>query len=153
MGSNPSNFKGANRPVENVSWNDCKEFISRLNSTTGKTFRLPKGNEWEYAAKGGNKSHGYKYSGSDTMDEVGWYNENSGDETHDVKTKSPNELGIYDMSGNVLEWCEDLYDSSSSRRMYRGGSLYAYARYCRVSIRNFDTPDNESDCLGLRLAL
>ena len=162
MGSNPSRFKGANRPVEQVSWNDCKEFISRLNSATGKTFRLPKEKEWEYAAKGGGKSHGYEYSGSNEINDVAWYDSNACDGvgqsspdygTHNVKTKKANELGIYDMSGNVWEWCEDLYDSSGSGRVDRGGSWYNSARFCRVSSRHNDAPDLRLNYLGLRLAL
>ena len=115
MGSNPSGFSGyPQRPVEKVSWNDCQEFITKLNQLTGKNFRLPTEAEWEYAARGGNKSQGYKYSGSNTIDNVAWYYSNSASRTHDVKTKSPNELGIYDMSGNVWEWCYDWYGSYSS---------------------------------------
>ena len=171
MGSNPSNFKGANRPVERVSWNDCKEFISRLNSATGKTFRLPTEAEWEFAARGGNRSMGYKYSGSNTMDEVGWYYENSGNSrlddnnwesdklssngccTHPVKQKKANELGLYDMSGNVWEWCEDLYDSSGSYRVSCGGCWYGSASYCRVADRYYGSPTNSYYNLGFRLAL
>ena len=166
MGSNPSDFKGSNRPVEEVSWDDCKEFISRLNSVTGKNFRLPKESEWEYAAKGGNKSRGYEYSGSNEINDVAWYDKNayycgskSGNSshpdfgTHSVKTKRPNELGIYDMSGNVWEWCEDLYDPSGSDRVSRGGSWHLNARYCRVTFRYWRTPDTRFNFLGLRLAL
>ena len=109
MGSNPSYFKGAKRPVEQVSWNDCQEFIRKLNEKTGKQFRLPTEAEWEYAARGGNHSKGYKYSGSNNIDDVAWYGDNSGDKTHNVSTKKFNELGIYDMSGNVAEWCSDWY--------------------------------------------
>ena len=166
MGSNPSNFKGENRPVEKVSWDDCKTFISKLNSLTGKNFRLPSEAEWEYAARGGNKSQGYKYSGSNILDNVAWYGDNSGDETHPVKTKSPNELGIYDMSGNVWEWCQDWYGSYSffsqtnptgarlgSNRVYRGGSWNNYAWYSRVSCRNYGADDFRYFRLGLRLVL
>ncbi len=148
MGSNPSRFKGPRRPVEQVSWNDCQEFIRRLNSLTGMDFKLPTEAQWEYAARGGKKSRGYKYSGSNTIDNVGWYEGNSGSETHDVGTKSPNELGIYDMTGNVYEWCSDwcrIYDVSSqtdptgpsygSSRVYRGGSWLDDARCSRVSFR------------------
>ena len=164
MGSNPSWFKGSQKPVEQVSWNDCKEFITKLNRLTGKNFRLPTEAEWEYAARGGNESQGYKYSGSNTIDNVAWYGGNSG--THNVKTKSPNELGIYDMSGNVWEWCEDRYGdyssgsqtnptgpSTGSSRVSRGGSWYYDAGGCRVSIRfNYD-PGHRSNYLGLRLCL
>ena len=103
MGNNPSAFKGENLPVECISWNDCKEFISKLNALTGKTFRMPTEAEWEYAARGGSKSRGYKYSGSGNIDEVAWHKDNSEEKTHEVGTKRPNELGIYDMSGNVGE--------------------------------------------------
>lgn len=170
MGSNPSNFKGANLPVEQVNWDDCQTFIRKLNSLTGKTFRLPTEAEWEFAARGGNKSQGYKYSGSNTLVNVAWYIDNSGNKTHPVKTKSPNELGIYDMSGNVWEWCQDWYGSyssasqtnptgpsSGSLRVCRGGSWNnrSSARSCRVSYRGYDAPDDlgRSYYLGLRLAL
>ena len=166
MGNNPSSFKGENRPVEEVSWDDCKTFISKLNSLTGKHFRLPSEAEWEYAARGGNKSQGYKYSGSNTLGNVAWYTDNSGNETHPVNTKSPNELGIYDMSGNVWEWCQDwegAYSSSSqtnptgassgSHRVLRGGGWGSSARYCRVSNRVSYAPDDRDYGLGLRLVL
>ena len=166
MGSNPSKFKGSKLPVENVSWDDCQTFITKLNRLTGKTFRLPTEAEWEFAARGGNQSKGYKYSGSNTIGDVAWYDSNSGSKTHDVGTKAPNELGIYDMSGNVWEWCQDRYGSYSSSsqtnpagpslgsiRVPRGGSWGDYARFCRVSIRSYVTPVNRSRGLGLRLAL
>ena len=166
MGSNPSYFKGSRRPVEQVSYDDCKTFISRLNSATGQSFRLPTEAEWEYAARGGAKSRGYKYSGSDSVGDVAWYSDNSGSQTHDVATKSPNELGIYDMSGNVYEWCSDWYGSygsgsqsnpqgpsSGSRRVFRGGSWRFNAGNCRVAYRNGGTPVNRINNLGLRLAL
>ena len=166
MGNNPSYFKGSNLPVEQVSWEDCQAFITKLNALTGKNFRLPTEAEWEYAARGGNKSRGFKYSGSNTLSNVAWYGDNSADKTHPVATKAPNELGIYDMSGNVWEWCSDWYGSyssssqynptgpnSGSRRVYRGGSWYYYARSCRVSFRNSDNPTYRYDILGLRLAL
>ena len=114
MGSNPSYFKGDDLPVEQVSWNDCQDFISKLNAMTGKRFRLPSEAEWEYAARGGKKSRGYQYSGSNTLGDVAWYEGNSGSKTHAVGTKQPNELGIYDMTGNVSEWCQDWYGSYSS---------------------------------------
>lgn len=166
MGSNPSEFKGDNRPVESVSWDDCQEFIRKLNSLTGQNFRLPTEAEWEFACRGGNNSRGYKYSGSNYIDNVAWYDGNSGDKTHPVATKSPNELGIYDMSGNVWEWCADWYgDYSSGRqtnpkgpysgssRVNRGGSWYCVARFCRSSIRLDYYPTDRDNGLGLRLAL
>ena len=166
MGNNPSAFKVDNLPVENVSWNDCQEFISKLNAMTGQTFRLPTEAEWEYAARGGNKSRGYKYSGSNTIGDVAWYDGNSGNKTHPVGTKAPNELGIYDMSGNVWEWCNDWYDSYSSSaqtnpkgpsnatyRVFRGGDWEAGAKYCRVSRRFSRTPGSRDYTRGLRLAL
>lgn len=167
MGSNPSNFTGnLQRPVEKVSWNDCQEFIKKLNQLTGKTFRLPTEAEWEYAARGGSQSKGYKYAGSNTIGDVAWYTSNSSSTTHPVKQKQANELGLYDMSGNVWEWCQDWYDSYSSTpqtnpagpsscsiRVYRGGSWYDNAWYCRVSYRSYSTPAFRDSLLGLRLAL
>ena len=166
MGRNPSYFKGNNKPVERVSWNDCKTFISKLNSLTGLKFRLPTEAEWEFAARGGNNSNHYQYSGSNDLDDVAWYDDNSGDTTHDVATKQPNELGIYDMSGNVWEWCSDRYDdyssspqtnptgpTSGSDRVYRGGSWRDFARRCRSSRRYSIAPGYRSDILGLRLVL
>ena len=182
MGSNPSYFTSVNgysdnlqRPVECVSWYDCQIFITKLNELTGKTFRLPTEAEWEYAARGGNKSQGYKYAGSNDINKVAWYwynipSQSSGTPgygTQPVATKSSNELGLYDMSGNVLEWNQDWYGSyssevqtnptgsaSGSRRVYRGGSWGFNAGYCRVSRRCYDYgPSNSSVNLGLRLAL
>ena len=168
MGSNPSKFKGSRRPVEYVSWEDCQDFIRRLNQRTGRNFRLPTEAEWEYAARGGNKSYGYKYAGGSSSGDVAWYYGNSGNQTHDVATKRANELGLYDMSGNVWEWCQDWYSesyyssssqtnptgpSSGSFRVYRGGSWYDNARSCRVSYRNRSTPASRNFILGLRLAL
>ena len=174
MDSNPSEFKGKNLPVENIIWNDCQEFVRRLNQQTGLQFRLPTEAEWEYAARGGNKSRGYQYSGSNNLNDVAWYDKNSYDMgrsspdfgPHPVGQKSPNELGLYDMSGNVWEWCQDLYGSysagsqtnptgpsSGSSRVCRGGSWYFIARSCRVAIRNFNSPDTQRDYLGFRLAL
>ena len=166
MGNNPSNFKGDNLPVEMVSWDECQEFISKLNSITGKTFRLPTEAEWEYAARGGKKSRGYQYSGSNNLADVAWYEDNSGSKTHAVGSKQANELGIYDMSGNVWEWCQDWkgsYSSSSqvnptgansgSNRVYRGGGWSGNARYCRSSCRFSVTPGFRIFILGLRLVL
>ncbi len=166
MGNNPSNWKGDNLPVEQVSWDDCQTFIRKLNALTGKNFRLPTEAEWEFAARGGNNSRGYKYSGSNNIGDVAWYDGNSGNKTHVVGTKSPNELGIYDMSGNVCEWCQDRkgsYSSASqtnptgassgSNRVLRGGSWRYYARGCRSSFRCISTPDGRDDTEGLRLVL
>ena len=166
MGNNPSTFKGDNLPVESVSWNDCQKFISKLNSMTGLDFRLPTEAEWEFAARGGNRSNHYQYSGSDNLDDVAWYGSNSGGETHAVATKNPNELGLYDMSGNVWEWCSDWYGgyssssqsnpkgpSSGSSRVNRGGSWVSNARLCRSSLRGSDAPGRSGDYLGLRLVL
>ena len=167
MGSNPSYCTGNMQcPVEMVSWNDCQTFISKLNQLTGETFRLPTEAQWEYAARGGNKSKGYTYSGSNVIDDVAWYDDNSGEMTYPVKTKVPNELGIYDMSGNVWEWCSDWYGSYSSaaqtdptgpatgsHRVMRGGSWGSYASSCRVASRNSFTPTGGNNFyLGLRLA-
>ena len=166
MGSNPSNRKGDNLPVEEVSWDDCQEFISKLNRMTGKTFRLPTEAEWEYAARGGNKSKGYQYSGSNNLSDVAWYRDNSGYKTYAVGTKQPNELGIYDMSGNVWEWCQDWYGeyssssqvnptgaNSGSSRVNRGGAVGNDARLCRSSCRANDVPGTHYSILGLRLSL
>lgn len=159
MGSNPSNFRGENLPVENVSWFDCQEFVDRLSRLTGRIFRLPTEAEWEYAARGGNKSRNYTYSGSNDLYRVAWYTENSGSTTHPVGQKLDNELGIFDMSGNVWEWCSDNYSSSysqprnSSNRILRGGSWSNGASYCRVAYRNYSAPGGRSSNLGLRLAL
>ena len=166
MGNNPSKYEGDNLPVEQVSWDDCQEFISKLNIITGKTFRLPTEAEWEYAARGGKKSRGYQYSGSNNISDVAWHEDNSDSKTHAVGTKQANELGIYDMSGNVNEWCQDRYGfySSSSQvnptgsnsrynRVYRGGSWFNNAGFCRSSYRRSNTPDNCNSYLGLRLVL
>lgn len=166
MDSNPSYFKGDNLPVEQVSWDDVQDFLRNLNTITGKSYRLPTEAEWEYAARGGRQSQGYKYAGSNDIDLVAWYDGNSGNKTHEVGTRFPNELGIYDMSGNVFEWCQDWYGSYSSTsqrnpqgstggscRVYRGGGWSGYAGYCRVSGRYYLTPGSGYDYLGFRLAL
>lgn len=188
MGNNPSSFKGENLPVEYVSWDDCQKFIQKLNSLTGKNFRLPTEAEWEYAARGGVKNRGYKYSGSINFIDVAWYWQNSGDiflkgtddnwswekigknngRIHPVKSKLPNELGLYDMSGNVWEWCSDWYSSSyyessssnnptgpttGSSRVLRGGSWYSSAESCRVARRNDHRPDDGNYIFGFRLSL
>ncbi|MDE7386126.1 MAG: formylglycine-generating enzyme family protein [Muribaculaceae bacterium] len=159
MGNNPSNFRGENLPVENVSWYDCQEFVDRLSRLTGRVFRLPTEAEWEYAARGGNRTRGYTYSGSEDVYRVAWYTANSGNATHPVGQKLDNELGIFDMSGNVWEWCSDNYSSSysqprnSSNRVFRGGGWDDSASDCRVAYRNGYSPGNRYYDLGLRLAL
>jgi formylglycine-generating enzyme required for sulfatase activity len=167
MGSNPSKFKGANLPVEQVSWNDAQKFIKRLNAATGKQYRLPTEAEWEYAARGGTQSKAYEYSGSNSVYEVAWCFNNSGNKTHPAGTKSANELGIYDMSGNVWEWCYDWYGcyqalpqhnpagaSSGSGRVVRGGSWDADGEcYCHVASRSGNSLGNSYNILGFRLAL
>ena len=168
MGSNPSchGDEGDDLPVGNVSWNDCQTFISKLNALMGKNFRLPTEAEWEFAARGGNQSRHTQYSGSSRLDDVAWNRGNSGDKMHPVKTKQPNELGIYDMSGNVWEWCQDWNGdyssyaqtnptgaSSGSRRVYRGGSWFYPPRLCRSSFRRYGMPEVSYRTLGLRLVL
>lgn len=181
MGSNPSYFTPSNgyaenlqRPVEQVSWDDCQTFITKLNQLTGQNFRLPTEAEWEYAARGGKLSQGYKYAGSNDIGDVAWYwnnipsqtNGTAGYGTQTVATKAPNELGLYDMSGNVWEWCQDWCGSYSSNaqtnpmgpesgsfRVNRGCSWSLDAWCCRVSFRGSNYPWNAFDGLGLRLAL
>lgn len=175
MGSNPSRFKGYNRPVDQVSWNDCQVFINKLNSLTGLRFRLPTEAEWEFAARGGDKSQGYKFSGSNSIDDVTVYVANSANKgssspdfgTHEVATMDANELGIYDMSGNVWEWCSDWYGdydsslqidpvgpNSGTYRVNRGGGWASKARACRISFRFSSVKsDRRGSDIGLRLAL
>lgn len=168
MGSNPSQHQGdLNYPVERVSWNECQIFISRLNEMTGLNFRMPTEAEWEYAARGGKNSHSYMYAGSDLVDEVAWYSTNSGNLTHLVATKRANELGLYDMSGNVSEWCYDCLGAYTSEaqtnptgptgipyRVQRGGDYNNVARFCRVSSRGYIYPPSyTAEFIGLRLAL
>ena len=169
MGNNPSSFsyfKDANLPVENVSWEDCQTFIGKLNGLIGKRFRLPTEAEWEYAARGGNRSNHTQYSGGSMIDDVAWYDGNSGSKTHSVKTKKPNELGLYDMSGNVWEWCQDWYGSYSSNaqtnptgpdsgsgRVNRGGSWRISEGCCRSSFRGYMSQGFCGYYLGFRLAL
>lgn len=168
MGTNPSINRGnSQQPVENITWYDCQDFISKLNELTGREFRLPTEAEWEYAARGGKFSHAYKYSGSNITDEVAWHDTNSNDSTHPVASKMPNELGLYDMSGNVWEWCNDYYGTYPSevlvnpqgppvggRKVMRGGSYFSSIDYGRVSNR-FAPPSLlfKAHPLGLRLAL
>ena len=161
--NNPLNFKGGdNLPVELVSWNDAQEFIKRLNEKTNKNYRLPTEAEWEYAARGGSQSRKYKYSGSNNIDEVAWYKGNSGSRTHPVGMKKANELGIYDMSGNVWEWVNGWYGKYSSSpqtnpqgsyRVIRGGGWGSDAGNARVSHRSFTAPGDRYCALGFRLAL
>jgi hypothetical protein len=151
MGNNPAEFSGSNNPVENVSWKDVQLFIERLNAKTGTNYRLPTAAEWECAAREGrgNKSD---YSGNNSIQMVAWYADNSGDATHRVGTKSPNAIGIYDMSGNVAEWCQDCYDSGCAYRVFRGGSWVDDAEDCRVAERNRNAPTARSIIVGFRLA-
>lgn len=163
MGNNPSRFTGNQNPVENVSWDNCQAFIDTLYQLTGKQFRLPTEAEWEFAARGGNKSRNTSYSGSDKHKEVAWC---MGIKTHPVKTKKANELGIYDMSGNVWEWCQDWYGSyssspqtnptgpsSGSKRVCRGGSWVDGYAFSKVASRSKDSQDRRCSHTGLRLAL
>ena len=165
MGSNPSYFTGnLQRPVDNVSWNDCQTFITRLNQLTGKNYRLPTEAEWEYAARGGaNSTYSYIYSGGNTLNDVAWNYINSSSQTETVGTKQANALGLYDMSGNVWEWCNDWYGNYSSTavtnpqgpaagssRVFRGGSWYSYGYSYRVSYRFFNNPSSRYGS-GIRL--
>ena len=167
MGKNSSYFSGSDQlPAEDVSWNECQEFINKLNQLTGQNFCLPTEAEWEFAARGGNASKGYKYAGSNQIDEVAWCKSNSSSsKTHVVGTKSPNELGLYDMSGNVWEWCQDWYGSYDSNdqtnpagpslgsnRVMRGGGWNRDAEYCRVSCRRDCDPSLRHSSYGFRLA-
>jgi len=152
MENNPSIHKDCSLcPVENVSWYDAQDFIKRLNILTGKSYRLPTEAEWEYAAKGGNLTHNYTFAGSDDINSVAWYPENSNKQTHAVGQKQPNELGIYDMSGNVWEWCSDWYDNRQKYRVRRGGSWFSGAIYGRVAFRDYFSPDYRNTDLGFRL--
>ena len=169
MGWDPEKLRLKNRdshPVNSVSWNNVQDFIKKLQAQTGKTFRLPTEVEWEYAAKGGFKSKGYKYAGSNNFDEVGWYNKNSKNSTRPVAQKKANELGIYDMSGNVWEWCQDKWHNSyegvptdgsawetgeSLLRVLRGGSWRDDARNCRTTFRGNIFSDIRDNDIGFRL--
>lgn len=167
MGENPSEDKGASKPVHNISWNDCEPFLSKLNTLTGLSFRLPTEAEWEYAARGGNRSCNYVYSGSNDVDEVSWNGENS-NTVHAVATKKPNELGIYDMSGNVCEYCSDWYDdnyykhspqidptgpNNGEKRVVRGGNWFCVASCGSLTFRSYDYPKDVDMHNGLRLVL
>lgn len=166
MGSNPSNVKGDNLPVTNVNWNECQEFIEKLNALTGKQFRLPTEAEWEYAARGGRKSQGNKYAGGKYIEDVAWYAGNGNNRPHNVGTKKPNELGIYDMTGNAAEWTQDWYSKYTSEpqtdprgeytykgRVHRGGGYGSDAFTARVSYRLQNDVFHRYKDLGLRLAL
>lgn len=169
MGSNPSTYKGNDLPVTNITWEDCQEFIKKLNERTGKQFRLPTEAEWEFAARGGTASKGYMFSGSDEVRSVAWHNRDSNRDRHNgpyaIKSKDPNELGIYDMSGNVNEWCQDWFGdytadpqtnpqgpATGKEHVYRGGSWWYYGMSCRVSRRNSGVKDVRG-VIGLRLAM
>ena len=162
MGENPSEFKGYGNPVENVSWDDCKKFIEKLNALpevkdSGLTFRLPTEAEWEYACRAGSTgdycklAEGTEITAS-TWGEVAWYDDNSGHKTHPVGQKKPNAFGLYDMHGNVWEWCEDLYMAGDSRRVRRGGGWSNNSWYCEAGDGGYDSPDSRNDALGFRLA-
>ena len=170
MGNNPSYFKGDDRPVEKVSWNDAMAFCQKLNdegrAPKGWKFTLPTEAQWEYAARGGNKSRGYTYSGSNDIDDVAWYTSNSGSETHTVRQKKANELGLYDMSGNVWEWCLDGWiryrsgavtdpqgPQSGSYRVRHGGSWDRSAQHCRSARRPGSDLGDRDNRNGFRLAL
>ena len=167
----PSFFSGDQRPVESVSWEEAQTFIAALNEKTGGQYRLPTDAEWEYAARGGAFSRGFTYAGSNQLKEVGWFRENSHNETQEVGRKQPNELGLCDMSGNVWEWCVDWYDrryyeqckregivhnptgpEKGISRVIRGGGWLDDPSYCRVSNRLIIRPDNRDDFVGFRLA-
>jgi formylglycine-generating enzyme required for sulfatase activity len=173
MGNNPSRFQGASLPVENVTWIEAEKFVETLNELLheelgNKKFALPSEAQWEYAARGGNESEHYKYSGSDVANDVSWFSENSSDKTHTVGMLKPNELGICDMSGNVNEWCYDwwgIYNSEhrrnpnvttegiEHRRLVRGGGWDRSERYSRVSIRHNMQPERKSPSIGFRIVL
>ena len=165
MGNNPSFFTGSKRPVDNISWDDSQLFIKKLNELTGKQFRLSTEAEWEYAARGGMRSHGFNYAGSDIIQDVAWFEDNSNGRTHEVGSKMPNELGLFDMSGNVFEWCQDWYGNypvgiqnnpsgpiSGEFLVNRGGSWNNLASNCRVTDRLYDTSSFHDSCSGFRLA-
>ncbi len=166
MGKNPSyDQSDENQPVTDVNWIDCMEFIRKLNEITGRKFRLPTEAEWEFAARGGNYSKDYIYSGSDNPDSVAWQSEFDSEKPHAIMQKKPNELGLYDMSGNVWEWCSDwwgMYPSAAQlnpkgpahgdSRVLRGGSWGSSAEYCRATLRFRRAPSNRTYYYGLRLA-
>lgn len=164
MGTNPAKFKDPKRPVEQVGWQDCVDFAEKLSRLTGKKFRLPTEAEWEYAARGGKLSKDYKYAGSNDADEVAWYVSNCGGETHPVGQKKPNELGLYDMSGNVWEWVSDWHGyyrpqpqtnptgpHISSEKVKRGGATGDDALQCRTTQRHFSLAWYRIPDLGCRV--
>ena len=166
MGSNPSFLKGDNLPIDMVNWDNVQVFIEKLNAKTGKGYRLPTEAEWEYAARGGSMSGGYKYAGGDNIGAVAWYKENSTGKTNWVGIKQPNELGIYDMSGNVWEWVSDWYENympvvqtnptgpfRGAYKVARGGSWGNAAGGCRVTYRSAEHQTKQNTTLGFRLAM
>ncbi|MGL4957148.1 MAG: formylglycine-generating enzyme family protein [Bacteroidales bacterium] len=163
MGKNPSTKKGNNLPVDNISWSDCQSFITKLNTLSGKTFRLPTEAEWEYAARGGKQATETVYAGSNSAAEVAWHNDTS---AHEVGTKKANELGIYDMSGNVWEWCNDWMSDytraavtnpkgaeKGTDRILRGGNFVSTSQNCRIPTRNWRPANNKVAVAGLRLVM
>ena len=176
MGNNPSNFKGVQNPVEKVSWHDAIAFCQKLSQKTGQQVRLLTEAEWEYAAKGGNQSKGYEYAGSNNLDEVGWYYDNTGSKTHPVGQRKANELGIYDMSGNVWEWCLDVWHdrykgkpdhlknngnepwgemnldkNDDCSHLLRGGSWSNHAWHCRSACRVISNARLQRSNIGFRV--
>lgn len=147
---------GDNYPAYEISWNEIQTFLRKLNSLTNKNFRLPTEVEWEFAARGGKKANGYQFAGSPRVEEVAWYNKNSGNATHEVKQLKPNELGLYDMSGNVWEWCNDLFDANgadATMRVLRGGGWNRNSDRCQVTFRGKGGPDFRGNSHGFRLAM
>lgn len=152
MTRNKTTCRDENLPVQNISWLDCVKFIQELNQITGCYFRIPTEEEWEYAARGGNLSRNYKYAGANNIDEVAWYDKNSGNQLHPVALKKPNELGLYDMCGNIQEWCSSFYENGSDR-VIRGGCFLSSSKRCRVSCRSHNAQVYSDSTIGLRLAL
>jgi len=165
MGSNPSNFRGDDRPVETVSWDDCQEFCQKMAELTGKPIRLPTEAEWEYACRAGTTGEYFSGNGEDVLKKVGWYNGNSESQTHVVgEKKVANPWGLFDVHGNVWEWCQDLYATlgadnikdpvnlnNGDARVFRGGSWFNNAESCRSAYRNWDAPGSRGGYLGLRV--
>ena len=156
MGNNPSVYCGPDRPVENVSWNECQEFIKRASQMDGCKYRLPKEKEWEFACRAGSMTDwGRRVNGEcGPLETMGWYSDNNRGNrgSHAVALKEPNAWGLFDMHGNVWEWCEDLYQAGGSDRVYRGGSWNFGAGDCSASCRGHRSPDGRYTILGLRLA-